>query len=537
LKKKVKKDVKKAAKKEGKLLKAEKVKASPGKALVKIAKNKVLNAKKKIRKAKLEMKQLKLKINASSNPKTVRKAVRKLTKEKSKAKREKRAVVRRKQRVIAIKKMVKKSPKKRKKKKKSTVSLLKKSSSTVRAEVRAVRNLKIKKAVTKAKLAASITTATSQKEAKEKQKVKAAKADLKIRKKALLKAQAGMKITAQRQAAAKKATDMLAAIKKAFLDGRYKSAHEHFSRHKKMVAKKKALAKKKRSVAAKATTKLLYSTFSPNAGFCAKGNCCMTSFSDSKCKKRKGAMCVPYNAKKSALVKWRTILSATGTFHRKSRIPSTKRTKSFKRKMDFQAYWAPYKSGQILRVRVCGKFTGAGANGATTCYPRKGGVRMGRMFNAPQGECIHSNDFGSVAKKKIKGKLYALMRSMTPKAEVKKAILKDKLQHKKKAVQRKENAKIAQAIGGVKKKKKAREEDALVLLEMDETLFLDQGVSALASSALLSSGGSFMLTAVGNKPTKRKKISNISKKLPKRSVKKLAKKSTYEHESDVFELA
>jgi len=236
----------------------------------------------------------------------------------------------------------------------------------------------------------------------------------------------------------------------------------------------------------------------------------MTSFSDSKCKKKTSAMCASHNAPKPALNKWQTILPVTATFKRKSKIPSVKKTKSFKRKMTIQAQWYPTKAGQILRARVCGKFTPMGANGATTCYPKKGpGMRLGRVFNAGFGQCIQASDFGAVTKARVKAKVIRLMRSSSPKKEIKKAILKDKLKRKKKAAQKKNNAVMARAIGGVKKKKKT-EELELVMLDAEE--FIDEGVTALAG-AMLSSKGSFMLTEVASTPKRRKKVSNLKKKL------------------------
>lgn len=273
------------------------------------------------------------------------------------------------------------------------------------------------------------------------------------------------------------------------------------------VSKSPKISTPKRSAKLKAATLTGYKGVDKSAGLCTSGNCCLTSFTDATCKMKLQKMCK--QAKKGKkntkhakfLPAWKRLLPIHTVFRRKAKTTGV--STSYNRTMTVEAQWAPLakNQGQVLQVRVCGRFTKYGRTGARVCYPRKNaGMRLSEVFAAESGKCVRTADFIRVLKPRLQKKVYNLMKSMKSKKKLAKAKLKDASKARKldelTAVQRS----VSKLYG--QKKKKKLESDEVVAWETDS--FLDEGVQELAKH-FLGKKGSFMITTVPSKNSKKNK--------------------------------
>jgi len=314
--------------------------------------------------------------------------------------------------------------------------------------------------------------------------------------------------------------DMLQQIKDAWVDGKYEDVLKHFRSHMENTARmEKEKAKKekaaKRSVAAKVQARMVYKVLDKKSGFCDKGKCCLTSYSDGQCKEKFESLCAPAQPKTkteevvppeySPLVSSKTVI-----------IPATSAStvKAYTRTLHLEARWYPVPTGRQLRMRVCGKFTQYGANGATVCFPsKKTGIALASVFNAPAGKCVRNADFVAVAKDKLKAKLQTFMRKQTINKKMKKAEKKDKkkiaqkksVSNMKKDVARAVGGAFKGALGGTLGEDRGEAVQSLNDMHVQPLLFTNEllDVTLMATEKLLVTGGSFMLTAV--EPTKHEK--------------------------------
>lgn len=519
MRKRVTKDNLKIAKKDKKLLKAKKIKASPAKALVNLAKKREESAKKKVIKLKGQIAADQAAITESNDPNKVQKLMTKIIDAKREIQRHLREVVRRKARVTKIKKLktVPKAPPK----KISKVRLLSRSSHKVRRDKKVVDKLEINVKAAKVAFAASMNAVLRAKEGKEKARVKNAKASARITKKFFRRAQRRSKQINRQADLEQKVSTTLKRIKHGFVSGKY---HIAYSAHAEHVRRQKK--KRQRSASAKATARAMFAVPSSKSGVCLRGKCCLTAYTDGKCKKRKASLCAAAAAK-PVVPKWTPIVQIKTTFTRKISSPdmasncTANCTVAFKRTMKVQAQWSPVsakKNGQVLRLRVCGKFTQFGSKGADACYPRKGmGFSLARVFNAPAGSCIHAEDFVAVSRPKLKQQVRRLMRKLSRKQVAKKAKLADKLKSMRVAkgsqIERITRS-VSRAIGGVFKGAMGGV-SRLGEVQSDPTEFIDEGLAAVFKKQLFANGGSFMITAVAPPKVAKKSTSKGSVTQPK----------------------
>lgn len=515
---------KKIVKKENKVLKAKKIKASPTRALKNLAKNAIEEAKKKILKLKAAIRSTQAQIVKTSEPTKAKKYMLEMLRFKKDIRRQQRAIARRNARVTKIRKL-KSVPKKPKAKKITKVALLSQTSKKVAADEKIVDRAAERVKIAKAAFAASINAVLRAKEGKEKGRVQAAKQGVRITKRFLKRTKKRSAEIRKQAKIENKTANYLKKIKHGFVSGRYHLAYKAQRSHlgfTKRKGKKKKVSQ--RSVAAKATARRVYAIPSSKSGVCSKGKCCLTSFTDGKCKKKRAAMCVAASSK-PLVQKWKPVIRIKTTFIRKVDVNlaancTSNCSVSYKRTMHVEAQWSPLKvrkkqKGQVLRLRVCGKFTKFGSKGAIACYPKKGkGFSLGRVFAAPAGSCIRTSDFAAVSKDRLKRQVRRLIASLKRKNVMKKAKLKDKLRNLRKSkttqVGRITKA-VSRAIGGVFKGRMGGISRLGEVHGSDNLVdFIDEDVSIENfRKQLLADGGSFMLTAVAPVTKKEKQKGKV----------------------------
>jgi hypothetical protein len=279
----------------------------------------------------------------------------------------------------------------------------------------------------------------------------------------------------------------LQAIKDAWIAADYAKVQHH---HQKYSGKKK-----KRQDATKVQARLPYKVFNKESGVCRSGNCCMTTFDDPACKRKRDSLCAPHKQRTPG--EWSTLIHAKASFPGKVTQTNPKPA-PYSPSLDFKVRWNPIPDGQQLRLRVCGPLT---PQGATVCYPSKDkSVALAKVFNAEQGKCIQTNDYVAVSLELLRSGLQKFIKDQS---ESKQAAKEEKKVAKKvkAASKTKTNAMkndVKRAVGGVFKgamggtlgeSRQPLYTQVLSLNDVDELL-------DLAEEHLLAKGGSFMLRSL-----------------------------------------
>merc|ERR1711981_1010644 len=550
MRKKMNKEAQKIVKKEKKVLNAKKITSSPLKKKIKSTDALIAKLKGEIVKHKSRIGILKKKINATKDPTKVKKEAREMSDTKKRVSAAYREIARLKGRVTKMKK-VQAMPKKRKKKLTVTKKIAE-TSKKVKTDKKIADVERAKLAAAKAALAGAINAVVRTKEGVFKARVKKEKAAVKIDASALKKVKRrGKRIRKEAKTESAAAND-LKKLKQALVTGNFagaKAMHMAKTQAKKVkeIKKKKADAKlmgknpDKRAPAKKAMARTVMATLDPSSGSCTKGNCCFTTFKDFKCKKKKSAMCVKYTNKKKLPEKWRSVLGVRAVFKRKPAAPSTVKSIAYNRTMFVEAHWAPgnkgkYATSQMLRLRLCGKFTKFGSEGANVCIPKKGmGISLSKIGNFPAGSCVRATDFAAVARQKMKKIVKKWMYDNDPKRMKELAMKKaKKLAKKPKQVDKITNA-VRQAIGGAFKGSMGGVSLGEAHNHPDKIEFIDETEAerkgrVLGIAQMLSYDGSFMITAVES-------AKKMKKKAKKVAAKNRAAKGGEELDTEVVELS